>query len=80
MFLLYNYYYEDQDKLIEIIEETFDSVPWEVETVINDLWKRFPEMMKQKMTDWVDSEHYQKRALSFHGLEHIANGSNWGVK
>lgn len=73
LFLLYNYYYEDQDKLIEIIEETFDSVPWEVETVINDLWKRFPEMMKQKMTDWVDSEHYQKRALSFHGLEHIAN-------
>jgi len=64
---------EDENKLIEIIEETFDSVPWEVETIINDLWKRFPDMMKEHMKTWIDSEHYQKRALSFHGMDHIAD-------
>lgn len=72
LFFLYNYYYENEEKLMELIDLTFDSVPWEVETVINDLWKRYPETMKKKMAVWVESDHYQKRALAFHGLEHIA--------
>ncbi len=72
LFVLFNIYYEDEKKLLEIIEETFDSVPWEVETVINDLWKRFPEMMKEYMQTWIESDYYQKRALAFHGMDHIA--------
>lgn len=73
LFYLFNFYYENQEKLFDLIEETFDSVPWEVETVINDLWKRFPDKMKEKMKGWIESEHYLKRSLSFHGMEHIAN-------
>lgn len=72
LFFMFNSYYEDVDKLLELIEDNFDSVPWEVETIINDLWKRFPDMMKVHMTSWVDSDHFRKRALSFHGMEHIA--------
>jgi len=73
LFYLFNVYYDDVNKLFDLIEATFDSVPWEVETVVNDLWKRFPELMKERMKSWVISDHYRKRALAFHGMEHIAS-------
>ena len=70
------YYYElDRDnpeKIFKLLEKTFDSVPWEVESIINNLWKRFPAMMKENMSSWIDSDNSQKRALSFHGMESIS--------
>lgn len=72
LFFLFNINYEEPDVLYDIIEQNFESVPWEVESIINDLWKRFPMMMKERMKSWVDSENSQRRALSFQGMESIA--------
>ena len=72
VFYLYNIYIEDTNKVFEILEKTFDSVPWEVESIINDMWKKIPDIMKEKMQSWVESENPQKRSLSFHGMENIS--------
>jgi len=72
LFYLYNFHYDDPDVLYKYVEKTFDSVPWEVESIINNLWKRFPAMMKENMSSWIDSDNSQKRALSFHGMESIS--------
>jgi len=73
LFYYYKTYKDDPERLIEILEDTYDHVPWEVESVINEMWKRFPEIMKSKMYFWIDSENSKKRALSFHGMENIAH-------
>ncbi len=73
LFYLYNFYFEEPEKIFEILEKTFDSVPWEVESIINDMWKRYPDIMKERMSIWIKSENSHKRALSFHGMENIAN-------
>jgi len=43
-----------------------------VESIINDLWKRYPGEMKKQMLEWLRSEDEGKRALSFHGMENIS--------
>ncbi len=73
LFYQYNFYFEEPEKIFEILEKTFDSVPWEVESIINDMWKRYPDLMKERMSGWIGSENSHKRALSFHGMENIAN-------
>ncbi len=73
LFYLYNFHIEEPENIFEILEKTFDSVPWEVESIINDMWKRYPDLMKDRMSIWIKSENSHKRALSFHGMENIAN-------
>jgi len=73
LFYYYQKYFDDPDSMFEILSESFESVPWEVESIINEMWKRFPDFMKDKMTDWLESDNPKKRALSFHGMENIAN-------
>ncbi len=58
--------------MLELLEITFDSVPWEVESVINGMWKKYPDTMKEYMAAWIESENSQKRSLSFHGMENIS--------
>jgi len=72
LFYFYNYYYDDPAKILTYVEETYESVPWEVESIINDLWKRYPGEMKKQMLEWLRSEDEGKRALSFHGMENIS--------
>ena len=71
------FYYYDLDrnspeKIFKLLEKTFDSVPWEVESVINEMWRHYPDFMKENIVKWIDSDDSQKRALSFHGMENIA--------
>ncbi len=73
LFYLYLIYDEQPKKIFEILEKTYDTVPWEAETIINDMWKKFPHLMKEKMLLWVESDSEKKRALSFHGMENIAS-------
>lgn len=73
LFYLFNINRENPDKVLELLELTYGSVPWEVESVINDMWKNYPDIMKDFMTGWVESDNSQKRSLSFHGMENIAN-------
>ena len=73
LFFLYYINIENPEKVLELLEITFDSVPWEVESVINGMWKRYPDLMKKNMTTWIQSENSQKRSLSFHGMESISH-------
>ena len=70
------YYYDldrnNPEKIFKLLENTFDSVPWEVESVINEMWRSYPDFMKENIVNWINSENSQKRALSFHGMENIA--------
>ena len=72
IFFFYRCYEDELDKTFKIIEENFESVPWEIETIINNLWKKHPDFMKEKMPDWIVSDNYKKRSLSFHGMENIS--------
>ena len=60
------------ENIFEIIKKVFDKVPWESEIIINEMWRRFPQIAKEKMLLWAESEHENMRALSFHGMENIA--------
>ena len=73
LFFFVTVYEKDPEKVLETLEDLFESVPWEVESVINDLWRNHPDVMKRKMLEWLGAENETKRALSFHGMENIAN-------
>ena len=72
LFYFYDLDKDNPEKLFKLLEKTFDSVPWEVESVINDMWRMYPDFMKENIVKWIDSDNSQKRALSFHGMENIA--------
>ncbi len=73
---LFYFYYKRQDNplvIIKTIEKTFESVPWESETIAYEMWKRQSTVMKEQMPLWAESENEKKRAISMHGMENIAN-------
>ena len=72
LFFYYDLDRDNPEKVFKLLEKTFDSVPWEVESVINEMWRSYPDFMKENIVKWIDSENSQKRALSFHGMENIA--------
>ncbi|MDP8267659.1 MAG: DNA alkylation repair protein [Candidatus Tenebribacter davisii] len=72
LFFFYDLDKNNPEKLFKLLEKTFDSVPWEVESVINDMWRMYPDFMKENIIKWIDSSNPQKRSLSFHGMENIA--------
>lgn len=72
IFFFFRCYEEELDKLFAIVQDNFESVPWEVETIINSLWRKHPDFMKEKMPEWIASDNYKKRSLSFHGMENIS--------
>ncbi|MDY6916245.1 MAG: DNA alkylation repair protein [Candidatus Cloacimonadota bacterium] len=72
LFYMYNRYIQEPKKLLEILGETFEDIPWEAESIINEMWKKYPELMKECMKEWVKSDNEKKRAISFHGMENIA--------
>lgn len=73
LFYFFDRYRQEPEKLLEILDEHYDSAPWEAETIINELWKKYPEIMKEHMEKWIESDDKSKRAISFHGMENIAN-------
>ncbi|MBM4403946.1 MAG: DNA alkylation repair protein [Candidatus Cloacimonetes bacterium] len=71
---LFYFYYKLQDeplKIIMMMDRMFESVPWETETMAFELWKKHPEVMKEYMGTWAESENEKKRALALHGIENI---------
>jgi len=72
LFYFYERYREDVDRIYKYLDDNFDKIPWEVESIVNDLWKAHPDFMKEKMPNWLNSDNQKKRALSFHGMENIA--------
>ena len=73
LFYLYTRYMEDSDKILRLLNSNFEKIPWEVESIINEMWKKFPDFMKIHMKEWQASKNEKKRALSFHGMENIAH-------
>lgn len=71
LFYFFEAYKDDFDKILNLLEETYDVIRWEAENMIKDLWKLYPDKMKEKMKKWVDSDDPQKQFLSIHGLENI---------
>ncbi|HPF09641.1 MAG: DNA alkylation repair protein [Candidatus Cloacimonetes bacterium] len=72
---LFYFYYKYQDSpehIIKTLEKTYENVPWESETICFELWKRYPEAMRDSMLQWADSDNEKKRAISMHGMENIA--------
>lgn len=65
-------YFDEPEKLLDIIEDLYESVPWEAESIINELWKKYSDLMKKRMKQWIVSDKEAKRALAFHGMENIA--------
>ncbi len=72
LFFFYKMDEKHLEKIFAILEKTYDSVPWEVETIINEMWKHHPDRMKEKMLVWIEDEDEKKRALAFHGMDNIA--------
>jgi 3-methyladenine DNA glycosylase AlkC len=72
--LFYFYYKNLQNprKILEILEKTFETIPWEAESIAFEMWKRNADVMKEVMPSWTASDNEKKRALSMHGMENIA--------
>jgi 3-methyladenine DNA glycosylase AlkC len=73
LFYFFNRYQDKPDKILDILEQCYEATPWEAETIVNEMWRHYPDLMKERMSGWVKSENENKRALSFHGMENIAN-------
>lgn len=71
-FYFYNLYSGEPKKIVSLLEESYDSVPWEVESIIYEMWRKSPKTMKEMMPEWLKSDIEKKRIISFHGLEMIA--------
>ena len=71
-FFFYNLYIDDPKKIVTLLEESYESVPWEVESIIYEMWRKHLNVMKEMMPEWLKSEIEKKRIISFHGLELIA--------
>ncbi len=72
LFYLCKVHEHDVEEIFSILEKTFETTPWEVETIITELWKDDPEFMKENMLKWIKSDNTKRRALSFHGMEYIS--------
>ena len=73
LFYFFKKYTNEPNKIIDIIEMIFENTPWETENILNELWKTAPDVMKERMKAWIKSDNELKRALSFHGMENIAD-------
>jgi len=58
---------------VKTLEKTVETVPWESETICFELWKNYPEVMKEEMPHWAMSPNENKRSMSMHGMENIAD-------
>ncbi|MCB5249431.1 MAG: DNA alkylation repair protein [Candidatus Cloacimonadales bacterium] len=72
LFYFYHKYQDNPERIIKTLDKTFETVPWESETICFELWKRFPEAMREYMPLWAESDNEKKRAMSMHGMENIA--------
>lgn len=73
---LFYFYYKRQDDprvIVKTLEKTVETVPWESETICFELWKNYPEVMKEEMPHWAMSPNENKRSMSMHGMENIAD-------
>ncbi len=58
--------------LLHILSKTVETVRWESEHIIEELWKSHPELMRREMPQWALSPSPKKRAMSMHGMNKIA--------
>ena len=72
LFYFYNKHQDNPEVIVKTLEKTFESVPWESETICFEMWKKHPEVMKDYMPHWAMSDNEKKRAMSLHGIESIA--------
>ena len=71
---LFYFYYKhqaDPEVIVKTLDKTYETVPWESETICFELWKKSPEVMKEYMPFWALSADEKKRAMSLHGMESI---------
>ena len=72
---LFYFYYSNIDNpevLLHILSKTVETVRWESEHIIEELWKSHPELMRREMPQWALSPSPKKRAMSMHGMNKIA--------
>jgi len=73
LFFFFHKYQNYPEKILDILDNCYQSTPWEAESIVNEMWRKYPDLMKERMSKWVKSEDENKRALSFHGMENISN-------
>ncbi|MBW6515021.1 MAG: DNA alkylation repair protein [Candidatus Cloacimonetes bacterium] len=71
-FFFYNLYANDPKNIVAILEKNYESVPWEVESIIYEMWRKNQNVMKEMMPEWLKSDIEKKRIISFHGMELMA--------
>jgi len=73
IFFYFHKYQDYPEKILDILETCYNSTPWEAESIVNEMWRKYPDLMKERMSEWIKSDDENKRALSFHGMENISN-------
>ncbi len=72
LFYFFYKHQSDPEVIVKTLDKTYESVPWESETICFEMWKKSPEVMKEYMPLWAQSDNEKKRAMSLHGMENIA--------
>ncbi|MCK9328971.1 MAG: hypothetical protein PHY08_03145 [Candidatus Cloacimonetes bacterium] len=71
IFYYYLKYNHDPEKIITLLNMSWEDTPWEVEHILFELWAKHPEIMKKEMTKWTKSQFEKQRALAYHGMEQV---------
>jgi 3-methyladenine DNA glycosylase AlkC len=64
--------FDDPQKILSILEMSWIETPWETEHILQQMWVKYPDIMKTEMLVWATSEHERQRALAYHGCEEAA--------
>ncbi|MCB5250380.1 MAG: hypothetical protein RBS16_08615 [Candidatus Cloacimonadales bacterium] len=72
LFYYWECYKTEPESLIVLLNGFWDNTPWEVEAIILDMWKRYPEETKKHMKDWLNSDNPKQKTLALHGIENLA--------
>ncbi len=75
LFYFYFRHQSEPEVIIQTLDKTCESVPWESETICFEMWKKAPELMQKYMPRWSESDNPKKREMSLHGMESIASRS-----
>jgi len=74
--ILFYYYYKNlssPEKIVNILDMSWNDTPWETEHILQELWQKHPDLMKEKMLQWADSIHEKQRTFAYHGIENVAS-------
>lgn len=73
IFYYYIKYDNNPEKIFDLLDKSWNDTPWETEFILHEMWQKHPDIMKEKMKIWAESDFIKQKTIAYHGIETIAN-------